>query len=95
MGDRVVGSSIALVGARHVGLGLDYAFDLAEMDEFVKRDPTRFPPALDGSPAYRQVEPKRIRLIAEELLRRGYDEVDVQGIIGHNNLRVAQAVWDP
>ena len=32
-------------------------------------------------------------MIAEEMLRRGYSEGDVLGVLGANNLRVARQVW--
>jgi microsomal dipeptidase-like Zn-dependent dipeptidase len=42
------------------------------------------------------VEPERILDIAEALLKRGYSEGHVRGILGYNNLRVAKQVWkDP
>jgi microsomal dipeptidase-like Zn-dependent dipeptidase len=39
------------------------------------------------------IEPERFPEIAEALLTRGYAESHVQGILGHNNLRVARQVW--
>ena len=91
---RHIDHIVQLVGSAHVGLGLDYVFDVADLEEYVRSDPARFPPQADGPGGYRQVEPERIPLIAEELLKRGYREADVQGIMGHNNLRVARAVWE-
>jgi hypothetical protein len=43
--------------------------------------------------AYLQVGPERFPAIAEGLLRLGYSDADVQGVLGHNNLRVARQVW--
>lgn len=39
------------------------------------------------------IEPERFPLIAEALLKRGYREMHVQDILGHNNLRLAREVW--
>lgn len=82
-----------LIGAEHVGLGLDYVFDLSAMSDNMRRDPAKYPAELRQVENYTQVEPERFPAIAEGLLRRGYSETDVQGILGHNNLRVARAVW--
>ena len=82
-----------LIGPQHVGLGLDYVFDVSELEEFVQKHPEKFPAALRQPGNYRQVEPERFPIIAEGLLKRGYSETDVQGIMGHNNLRVARQVW--
>lgn len=81
------------IGPDHVGLGLDYVFDLSELDELLKKDGAKFPAQLHDLQGYTQVEPERFPAIAEGLLRLGYAETDVQGILGHNNLRIARAVW--
>lgn len=84
---------VTLIGARHVGLGLDYAFDVAELEDFVRRNPSGFPPGLQVARSYRQIEPERIPAIAHRLRQLGYSEADVTGIMGENNLRVAREVW--
>jgi membrane dipeptidase len=84
---------VQLIGPEHVGLGLDYVFDLSELEDYLRAHPDKFPLG-EGKPgAYTQVEPERLPLIAEGLLRKGYRECDVQGILGHNQLRVARQVW--
>jgi membrane dipeptidase len=90
---RHIDYAVNLIGPEHVGLGLDYVFDISELEEYVQRNPQAFPPEARAPGSYRQVEPERFPVIAEELLKRGYRETDVQGILGHNNLRVARAVW--
>jgi membrane dipeptidase len=84
---------VNIAGPKHVGLGLDYVFDSAELDEYVRTRPDFFPPEKGYTGKIGLIEPERIPVIAEELLNRGYPEPDVQGILGHNNLRVARAVW--
>jgi membrane dipeptidase len=39
------------------------------------------------------IEPERIPAIAEGLLKRGYKEEYVRGVLGHKHLRVARQVW--
>lgn len=82
-----------LVGPEHVGLGLDYVFDQAELDEYVRSRPDIFPPEKGYRTGIAMIEPERFPVIAEALLRRGYADAEVQGILGHNNLRVASLVW--
>jgi membrane dipeptidase len=92
---RHIDYAVQLIGPEHVGLGLDYVFDVAELDDFLAKHPERFPARARDGGGYRQVEPERFPVIAEALLKRGYREQDVQGILGHNNLRVARRVWRP
>jgi membrane dipeptidase len=90
---RHIDYAVQLIGPRHVGLGLDYVFDLSELDDFVKKNPEKFPIGVGGANTYNQVEPERVPSIADGLLKLGYQDEDVQGILGHNNLRVARQVW--
>ena len=90
---RHIDYAAQLIGPQHVGLGLDYVFDVDELEEYVRNNPQQFPNALAQAGGYRQVEPERFPIIAEALLKKGYSDADVQGIMGHNNLRVARQVW--
>lgn len=90
---RHIDYAAGLIGAEHVGLGLDYVFDRAELDECVRNRPDAFPPEKGYRAGIAMIEPERFPVIAEALLKRGYCEADVQGILGHNNLRVARHVW--
>jgi membrane dipeptidase len=86
-----------LVGAAHVGLGLDFVF-ASEVDDA--------PPGLDRghwwppSAGYGAdfstltlVQPEQLPELTGILLRRGYAEADVTGILGGNFLRAAEAAW--
>jgi membrane dipeptidase len=90
---RHIEYAVQLVGPQHVGLGLDYIFDLSELTEYLQKSPENFPMSAGQPDSYTQVEPERFPILAEALLNRGYKEEDVQGILGHNNLRVARHVW--
>lgn len=92
---RHIDYAVELIGPEHVGLGLDYVFDVSELDEFLAKHPEKFPADACKGSGYTQVEPERFPVIAEALLKMGYREQDVQGILGHNNLRVARQVWRP
>jgi len=90
---RHIDYAVQLVGPQHVGIGLDYVFDVAELQAYIRKHPDRFPAAASQADSYRQVEPERIGVVADRLLGMGYAEDDVQAILGHNNLRVAHQVW--
>jgi membrane dipeptidase len=92
---RHVDYAVQLIGPEHVGLGLDYVFDIAELEEWLQKHPELFPPDVRKTARYTQVEPERFPVIAEALLKRGYSDQDVEGILGKNNLRVARQVWRP
>jgi membrane dipeptidase len=82
-----------LVGPEHVGLGLDYVFDRSELDQHIRSRPDLYPVERGYTSGIAMVEPERIAAIAEGLLARGYKRTEIQGILGHNNLRVARQVW--
>lgn len=83
---------INLVGPTHVGLGLDYVIDKQELLDYLEGHPEIFPPELiQDYLAF--VKPEQIPEIAELLLRRGYSEEVVYGVLGGNFLRVAEQVW--
>jgi membrane dipeptidase len=82
-----------LVGPRHVGLGLDFEFDMAEAEEYVKAHPEMFPPKEGFANGMRIVPPESLAAIAAGLLARGYRKADLRAILGGNFLRVAQATW--
>jgi membrane dipeptidase len=90
---RHIDYAAQLIGPQHVGLGLDYVFDVSELEDYVRNHPEKFPEEVRRPGGYTQVEPERFPAIAEALLKRGYSESDVQGIMGHNNLRIARQVW--
>jgi membrane dipeptidase len=90
---RHIDHAVEVIGPEHVGLGLDYVWDIAELEEHVSKNPEKFSPEIRESGTYTQVEPERFPVIADELLKRGYRDFEVQGILGHNMLRVARAVW--
>jgi membrane dipeptidase len=90
---RHIDYAVQLIGPQHVGIGLDHVFDLSELDEYLRKSPESFPVSLGQPISYTQVEPERVPFIAEALLKRGYKDEEVQGILGHNNLRIARQVW--
>ena len=83
---------LELVGPDHVGLGLDYVIDKAELIEYIQSHPERFPPGQIND-YLAMVEPEQLPGITELLLLRGHSEEVVKGFLGGNFLRVAEQVW--
>lgn len=81
------------VGIDHVGIGLDYVFDMQELDDYVKAHPAVFPPEEGYAAGLRIVAPEQMPEIAAELLRLGYRVADLRKVLGGNLLRVAKATW--
>lgn len=90
---RHVDYVVQLVGIDHVGLGLDYVFDMQELADYVKSHPEIFPPEKGYSEGPKFVPPESVGPIAAELLRLGYRAADVRKVLGGNFLRVARATW--
>jgi membrane dipeptidase len=90
---RHIEHAVDVAGVDHVGLGLDYVFDSAELDDLIRSHPDLYPPEKGYGAGMAMIEPERFPEIAEALSSRGYTDPEVQGILGHNNLRVARQVW--
>jgi membrane dipeptidase len=89
---RHVDYIVQLIGADHVGLGLDYVFDQKELDDAVS-DPEAFPPELGYQAGIQMLPPESIEEVVERLLGLGYADEDIRAILGGNLLRVARQVW--
>lgn len=82
-----------LVGADHVGLGLDYMFDMEGVDATLAKNPNLWPAAWGYKPGIKLVQPEQLPDLTEILLKRGHSQTDVEKILGGNMLRVAEEVW--
>lgn len=85
--------AVGRIGIDHVGLGIDTCFDDAEVLEYMKSMPDRFPSIEGYGGALPIAGPEVIPAIAEGLLARGYSETDAGKVLGGNFMRVAKAVW--
>lgn len=80
-----------LVGCDHIGLGLDYVFDVSELIDYLKAHPELF--GENPNLNVRMAPPEVIPDLVAGLLARGYSRADLAGILGGNWRRVAGQVW--
>ncbi len=89
---RQIDYLVQRAGARHVGIGLDWVYDMDSLMSTVRKAGQTYP-----DKAYeldiRIAQPEQLPEITEGLLKRGYSEGDIRGILGLNWLRVAREVW--
>ena len=90
---RHVDYAVELIGPEHVGLGLDYVFDEQELKDFLDNHRDLYPESAGYTGFPEMVAPEQLPAITEALLRRGYPEPAIRGILGENLLRVCGQVW--
>jgi len=81
-----------LAGPRHVCIGLDHNYSLATRHKYYRDNPHLMSKDDPNFP-FKYVEPEQFPELTEMLLKQGYDETDIEGILGANFLRVARQVW--
>jgi membrane dipeptidase len=87
---RAIEMTVERVGAANVGIGLDYSWG----SNVNARDRNYWPE--EHYPAgvkFSYVPPSELPETVERLLRLGYKDADIRGILGENFLRVARKVW--
>ena len=92
---RAIDSAVQLVGPEHVGLGLDFVFDRAELDAFIAANATTFPSGYgytENGPV-RFASPAQLSDVTSALIDLGYSTDAIKGILGGNFFRVASQVW--
>lgn len=83
---------VQLVGARHVGLGSDFMFLEGSDYGFYYKYKFAFPRGYPDPP-WHFLQPEQLPELTEGMLRMGYAEADVRGILGENFVHLARAVW--
>ena len=84
---------VQLVGAAHVGLGLDYVKNTGRFWDWVRNNAHMWPPAPNDRTGSGFAQPEQVTELAELMLQAGYGETAMKGILGENWLRVARQVW--
>ena len=82
-----------LIGAEHVGLGLDYMFKGSGVEDPGRESRELWPSEWGYGAGMGFLGPEAIPEIAEGLARLGYPPAAISGILGENLMRVAEAVW--
>lgn len=85
--------AVQKIGPEHVGIGFDYCFDQAEVDAFFKLHPEIWPEGMNYDEGMNITAPEDLPTLVECLVRRGYPDDSIKGILGGNFLRVASQVW--
>lgn len=87
-----------LIGVEHLGIGSD--IDLDGYDDMPAEDYARLKAGYKDSYAFRDKidiegidHPKRMFDITEALIRRGYSDAEIKGILGGNFKRVLSEIW--
>jgi membrane dipeptidase len=82
-----------LIGPEHVGLGLDYVFDPAELTELLISRSSYFRAGAGYGDEAGGLAPECVPELVGGLLQRGWSDNDVGGFLGDNLARVARAAW--
>jgi membrane dipeptidase len=90
---RQIDYLVQLVGPRHVGIGLDWVYDLQALLDVVDREAARYPDKSYQRRDMKIADPEQLPGLTEGMLNKGYKEGDIEGILGGNWLRVARQVW--
>lgn len=92
---RAIDYAVQLVGPEHVGLGLDFVFDRAELSAFIEANATTFPSGFgytENGPVH-FASPDQLPAVTSALGVLGYPDDAIMGILGGNFYRVANQVW--
>jgi membrane dipeptidase len=85
---------VQLLGARHVGIGLDSVSEPAVLADFVHTSAAKYPAGQSYEVSEIKVSrPEQVPELTQRMLRAGYAEEDVRAVLGGNWLRLARQVW--
>lgn len=87
-----VDHAVQLVGAEHVGRGLDWTADTARLEAAFLSSPDVWGPIEDWLPV-EFFGPQGLWDLVERIANAGYAETEIAGIIGANWMRIARTVW--
>jgi membrane dipeptidase len=90
---RHVDHVVQQVGPEHVAIGLDYVFDMQELNEFILKMRSTFPEELGYEQPPRLIAPEKLKEVIELLLNWGYQPEHIKALLGGNLMRLARTVW--
>jgi len=83
-----------LIGPGQVGLGLDFVYFHEQMFALYQANPDRFPEGYSPNEEdWDYFPPESLGRLVEELIRRGFRDDEITGILGGNFFRVVGRVW--
>lgn len=80
-----------LIGTDHIALGLDYVYDVEDMQRYMKS--VKSPAHGNYGNMTNFFQPEQLPELTDAMIAKGYTERAVRGILGENFLRVAGEVW--
>jgi len=92
---RAIDYAVQVVGPEHVGLGLDFVFDRADLNAFMVANAATVPHGhgyTDSGPL-QFASPAQLPEVMKGLTGLGYPASAISGILGGNFFRVATQVW--
>lgn len=90
---RHIDHAIAVAGEDHVALGIDYVFDLSELDDYVAEMAGTFPASYGYSAGMRLTAPEELPLVVDSLVALGHPARRIEKILGGNLLKLASDRW--
>ena len=84
---------VELVGADHVGFGMDSVLRIHKPNQPFTRSREYWPERQYPDSGTGYVPPEEAPRLTQALLDRGYSEQNIRAIMGENFLRVAKTVW--
>ena len=90
---RHIDYAVQLIGADHVGIGLDYTIDPSLCVIDLTTVSSFYPPGCEYEDGVTLGQPEQLPEVTEGLLKLGYRDQEVRAVVGENLLRIARQVW--
>ncbi len=85
---------VQMVGPAHVGVGLDYLADVAPLQAFIEARPDEWPGKAQGAwEPMAFFSPEQLPELANLMVKQGYADDIVRGILGGNWMRICRQTW--
>lgn len=90
---RHLNQIVSVAGPQHVGIGLNYVFDVSDLETELTQHSDLFPTDYPEDAFDPFIPPERLPEITTAMVDIGYPDEDIVAILGGNFLRVATQVW--